>query len=400
MSIAPRQNEIKLPRHLPGLDGVRGLAILMVMAVHFVGEATPGNAAEQAVVRLANYGVVGVDLFFVLSGFLITGLLVDAKGSDHYFLNFYARRTLRIFPLYYLALALLLVVLPRAMALPERLEEARQHQAWLWTYTTNIYLAVKGTWALTYVSHFWSLAVEEHFYLVWPLVVFSLSTRALERACVAIICATLAFRVGLSVAGVNLIALQVLTPLRIDALCFGGLLAILARREGGLESLLRRAVPAAVCLSAVVFALSAWGAVTGMGLPVLRPVRVTVLAFLAGAVTLISLKQDGNIVARAFQGRVLRIFGRYSYGLYVYHGIISYYMVDAGAEHKLGAMLGSHSLGIAAQAGLGVGISLLVSAVSYECFEKRVLALKRYFGSPSPEVAIARAAATKATVAL
>src|SRR5215470_18051066 len=110
-------NRIRIAGHLPGLDGVRGLAILMVMAVHFVGDATPHNFGERLAVKLGSYGVLGVDLFFVLSGFLITGLLLDSKGDPHYFRNFYARRTLRIFPLYYTVLALLFLALPRLTVL-------------------------------------------------------------------------------------------------------------------------------------------------------------------------------------------------------------------------------------------------------------------------------------------
>src|SRR5258708_24858644 len=134
----------------------------MVMAIHFVGDSTPHTLAQRLVVKAASFGVLGVDLFFVLSGFLITGLLLDAKGSAHYFRNFYARRTLRIFPLYYFVLAILFHLLPRFMSLPEPLEEARHHQAWLCLYGTNIYVASKASWALVHVSHFWSLAVYEH----------------------------------------------------------------------------------------------------------------------------------------------------------------------------------------------------------------------------------------------
>src|SRR5690242_3161095 len=142
------------------------------MAIHFLGDATPRSALQRLLVKASSYGVLGVDLFFVLSGFLITGLLLDAKGKPHYFRNFYARRTVRIFPLYYLVLFLLLVVLPAVIAVPPALAHARREQAWLWTYTSNFYIASKASWALGYVSHFWSLAIEEHFYLLWPLVVF------------------------------------------------------------------------------------------------------------------------------------------------------------------------------------------------------------------------------------
>ena len=93
--------------HIPALDGVRGLAILMVLMDHFIGEMPPANSLERAIVYVTGYGSYGVDLFFVLSGFLITGILYDTRDKAFYFRNFYMRRFLRIFPLYYGVLALL-----------------------------------------------------------------------------------------------------------------------------------------------------------------------------------------------------------------------------------------------------------------------------------------------------
>ncbi|HEY4884800.1 MAG TPA: acyltransferase [Myxococcales bacterium] len=382
--------------HLPGLDGVRGFAILMVMGVHFVGDVTPRNFGERLAVKLGNYGVLGVDVFFVLSGFLITGLLLDAKGESHYFRNFYARRTLRIFPLYYFVLALLFLVLPSVAALPPALEESRVHQAWLWTYTANFYIAAKASWALPYVSHFWSLAIEEHFYLLWPLVVFSFRRETLERICLGVIVAALALRVGLSLLGTSELSISVLTPCRVDTLCVGALLAAMARRDEGVAPLVRRSGQAALAIGAVTLLVSAFCAATRMGLAVLHPIRGTLFAMFFGALTLISLRRsEESLAARTFQSSWLRTFGKYSYGLYVYHGVLSFHMLEWGVVDRLEALLGSHPLAIAAQTVLGVGASLLISVLSYELFEKRFLVLKKLF---APETSGATAPAPPAVV--
>jgi peptidoglycan/LPS O-acetylase OafA/YrhL len=350
----------------------------MVMALHFVGGATPRTMAQRLVVKTASFGLLGVDLFFVLSGFLITGLLLDAKNRPHYFRNFYARRTLRIFPLYYAVLTALFLVLPHFAALPRGLQQAREHQLWLWTYTTNFYIAAKASWdVLAYVNHFWSLAIEEHFYLLWPLIVFSFSRESLERICVGVVVVGLALRIVTSLAGMTELSISVLTPLRIDTLCVGGILAALVRRESGAEMLLRRSTRAALALGAIVVTLSAWCAATKIGLPVLHQLRNTLYALFFGALSLMSLQS--NVVGRLFQGRLLRFFGKYSYGLYVYHGILMWYLRELRTADRLDTRFESHWLAMAANAALGVSVSVVVAVLSYELFEKRFLALKRFF---------------------
>ena len=371
--------------HLAGLDGVRGLAILMVMAVHFVGDAPADGTLQRLVVKAASYGVLGVDLFFVLSGFLITGLLLEARGQPHYFRNFYARRTLRIFPLYYGVLAVLFLVLPALVTPSPLLEVARRHQTWLWTYTTNFYIALTSSWAsLTYVSHFWSLAIEEHFYLVWPLVVFSFSRTVLERICVGVILVGLALRLVLVAGGMSELSVSVLTPCRIDTLVVGALLAILVRREGLGTRLVERAGALLLVLLGAVLVVSLFGVLTGLWLPVLHQIRGSLYAFLFGALTLASLRGSSGRerLARPFRGRLLRFFGKYSYGLYVYHGLFTWYLLETQANERLDRWFGGrHGLTLVARVVLGVGVSLGVAVLSYELMEKKFLGLKRYFES-------------------
>src|SRR5258706_538487 len=200
--LTPARGTIEDGGHIPALDGLRGVAILLVLVLHFApyapGLQAPTVLLDRLYLRVSGIGWTGVDLFFVLSGYLITGILYDTRGSKHYFRQFYARRFLRIFPLYYVALALFLIILPWPHSFDSVIRELRGDAVWYWTYLYNMRVAATGFLPSSALGHFWSLAVEEQFYLIWPIVVLWLGRKHLIVTCAVAVVAALACRLSMS----------------------------------------------------------------------------------------------------------------------------------------------------------------------------------------------------------
>ncbi len=371
--------------HVPALDGVRGAAILLVLVSHLMlfNDHT-GSRLGDSLAALRGLGWSGVDLFFVLSGFLITGILYDTLQDPGYFSTFYMRRFLRIFPLYYGFLFLL-------MALGPWLHTAwhgRQFVLLAYMQNTTLWFPVTdfhpGKWAD--LEHFWSLAVEEQFYLFWPLLVFLVRRRdRLLMLALGLSAAALLLRIALYVHGVSPLTIMMVTPCRMDTLLLGGAAALALR--GNVQWVPRRwLLPVATASAAVLVCLALinvhhdlrnafFGATFGYTI-----LAVGCVALLLSAIT------PGSIAHRLFDTAWLRSLGKYSYGIYVLHIFVAkvagyWITLWLGASLRVAWTPVLHSRMLAVLAEFLVNLMFVYAAawLIYNLYEVHFLRLKRFF---------------------
>jgi len=346
--------------HIPELDGIRGLAALIVMFFHYFQHAPlTGGGVADVIQKFSTIGQTGVALFFVLSGFLITRILLETKSDPRYFGVFFARRALRIFPLYYLALCLVYFVLPRFTG---HSSPPVSQQLIHWLYLQNF--AMTFGWDWNGPAHFWSLAVEEHFYLLWPLVVYFLPPRRLAAFAIAIIVLAFACRVAFLFADIGTFFF---TLTRMDALAFGALLAMRYESHGISASDRRWLVIAAGIVAAA--AGGAWLVLGGMGVPGFGLIKYTLTDVLY--LTLLALAVSAaphSPGSRALRLRPLTYTGKISYGLYVFHPLVFEFLPRQPA-------LGMNLAVLVA----GFALTYLIASLSFFQFEARFLTLKKYF---------------------
>ena len=366
----PNETTWKPDAHCLALDGVRGLAILSVTIYRLCKELDPEANQLFSWIRLvAPMGERGVDLFFVLSGFLITGILIRAKGKPNYFRNFIARRSLRIFPLYFVSLLLGLLVLPLFIK-SNALEVARSNQIYLWTYTSNLKMSWDNQWCFGAFDHFWSLCVEEHFYFIWPAIVLLLSSRRLGALCIGLFVITGVLRTfAASQMGWD-IAVSVATFFRADALAIGALAAVVLSSPINKEWLRNSGLFLAVALLPLLLAIAF------SGRRLLEIPNSLCPAFFAAGLIFVLLSPTKSLIVRCFESQWLRTLGKYSYGMYVLQlPFVSLLPLKLASNYMPANILIAGIIYI----GLMFAMILFAAIASYHLFEKHFLRWKSSF---------------------
>jgi peptidoglycan/LPS O-acetylase OafA/YrhL len=416
MSDAP---PIAIPgRKLQSLDGLRAIAIILVFFSHLKNQIPVWSIPSYYLRWYVGQGWIGVDLFFVLSGFLITGILIDSRNAQNYFSGFYARRVLRIFPLYYLVLIAVLAFnwILASLHAPSAHQVAslvplREDRWTYFCFLTNWIALWKAQWDGNFgsmLAHFWSLAIEEQFYFFWPFILWIVRPRAIPWIAggVALLSAVLRFAWAAHL-GLNLLVppavveIQIATICRLDGLFIGALCAYLIR-DPKLMQRISRWLPSV----AVLGIGSLFAAFSAM---LLYPQRTSLLLYhrfpafphtledpprlfvVFGGYSLLALGFGALVLLAAYtenkktrmtkflQSRILAPVGKYSYGIYVFHvpvlGLANIYVLSKVKFHD---SIEAALFRLASIVVIGA-ITFFIAAFSYEFFEKKILRFKRHF---------------------
>jgi peptidoglycan/LPS O-acetylase OafA/YrhL len=363
-------------RHMVQLDAIRAFAVGLVLFYHFYRPAR----------ELVHFGAVGVRVFFVLSGFLITGILLHARklvdsretAPGVAIGRFYIRRFLRIFPLYYLALVI---------AWYGRVSDARAGMVWHVSYLSNLYFFLEnavrpGEWG-GHVGHFWSLAVEEQFYLVWPWVILFAPRRWLPRIALGMVAFGPVFRVVvMAVTGNDLV--NILTPGCVDSLGLGAYLAMTVVPEFEAHPQIRRIGTSTLWTGALLFA-AARAADTANGFALFHIAAFDLAAALM-AVWLVARAAQGmrGLAGRVLEFAPLRYLGTISYGIYVYHMMLPELLPRVARRLGYPDLLAPLGIETLPYLVFYSTVSVVVAAISWHCFEGPINRVKDRLKDPQP----------------
>jgi peptidoglycan/LPS O-acetylase OafA/YrhL len=353
--------------HYPALDGLRGLAIILVLLFH-----------NFRYIPLFEYNWVGVDLFFVISGFLITGILLRERNTENYPQNFYVRRILRIFPIYYFSLLLLFYLLPRSINYSFNTEYFFRNQKWFWFFGENWLFIVHDPGNKIFLAgHFWTLALEEQFYILFPWIILLVKNRS---KLISLLLAIL----SLLFIGRLLIAFLHMAPstysnlyefTRFDGLCIGALLAALLHKKTPLIRRIDKQMASFLILGIVALLIIC--PIFNWRLPLFASSFYPMIAIFWGLVVRSSLV-EGTFCFSVFNNPILKFFGKISYGVYIFHWPVYKIMELKLREwlmHEISSTVGVN-LTLSFLAAI---VAVLIALASYYWFENKFLKLKRFF---------------------
>lgn len=362
----------KFGSRIPELDGIRGIAILTVLLYHVFAYSmmrTAWTGFPHFVMHFTEHGARGVDLFFVLSGFLITGILLDSRLDPRYFRNFYARRALRILPVYYAVLLVILIFY----------RHSGDYVLLSFFHLSNI-APILG---ITMVNGaMWSFSVEEHYYLLWPLLVRNLQPRIVGLVAAGVCVAEPVIR---GLAFPHVASVFSYTWFRLDGIACGALIACFVRSS---RYSLQNAKALVIALASIAIVAEVAGTPWGIrqhntlfgAVSQFTPVNLLCAAAVLWAASMSLLPQT-----RILRIRALTTLGELSYCLYLVHCLVmDGYDASLRALHYRPA---ADFRSIALRGAVVVGISLAIAAISRKILELPALRLKRFFEpSAAPKV--------------
>lgn len=362
-------------QHYKEIDALRALAVLLVIWFHAAGAAysyisPPDGLMTNIYHNITVIGRTGVDLFFVISGFLITGILMDTAHKANNLKNFYIRRTLRIFPLYYMSLivifALIYIFYGGVDVEGELLPHIFYFQNWRMDFRHGEYI---------FLNHYWSLAVEEQFYIVWPLLFlfcFKRSARMVGALCLSLFIIACFCRYYFLNEG-ELAVLFMNTFCRIDTLVLGSFAAFILREYKPDMKLVKdiSALSLGVLSFVIVMTLLVFAPKHGYDIAIVYHAYVPIALFHVFLVTYIfSLNKTGHS-CRILNSKYILKIGQVSYGIYVFHWPITILLAKQSFVKEMDYMTSHGYLFL-----MTLLLSFVCAAISYKFFEKPILKLK------------------------
>ena len=309
------------PKRIPELDGLRGLAVILVLLYHYVAVSIPADSTGslQVIRQLLSKNWSGVDLFFVLSGFLLGGVLIDNRSAKNYFSVFYTRRISRIFPLYFFFLGTF-VLLSQFAQRPGLFSASifvnkLPLMSYL-LYVQNFLMSLRGTFGNEFLAVTWSLAIEEHFYLLLPLVVWCSRPKRLPLNLLFLVSISLILRATLASGSFSAF---VLTPWRLDGLFLGALLALLVRTPM-LRNLDKAWLTWIKLACGVLFLYLLYCAMTQ---PLGSLNNILLFGVFYATVIFLTLAEKTGVLAWIFRRGWLMNIGRISYAIYLFHQMVN-----------------------------------------------------------------------------